>query len=597
MKRYVPVSHEPVTAAHLLREVAAVPPETSVTEVFQRFDRDENLIALPVVADGRPIGIINRRKIIERFARPYTRELFGRKHITEFMEPSPFVIDIRMDLADLSKVILEASTQLMYDGFIITANGHYAGMGAGHDLLRTITEHNHAHLYQLAHYDTLTGLPNRLLFLDRLSQAMAHAHRAERLVAVMLLDLDRFKAINDTLGHSMGDLLLREVAGRLRGCIREGDTVARLSGDEFAVLLPELRYIEDSGIVARKILEKLSQPFPLDGHEVFINTSVGVTLYPFHESVDALLRNTDIAMYHVKRRGGNGYEYYTDEMITDSLKQLSLEGALRRALEREEFVLYYQPQIDLARGHIVGAEALLRWRHPEWGLVSPGDFIPLAEETGLIVPIGKWVLHTACRQAKAWQDAGHPPISMGVNVSARQFYREDFMEVVREALATTQLDARCLEIELTEGTLMQNSHATTTMLKSLHDMGVHLSIDDFGTGYSSLSYLKRFPIDRIKIDRSFVTHITSDPDDAALASAIIAMSHALGIQSVAEGVETREQVGFLQDRSCDQMQGYLFSRPVPAAEFGQFFDKAAGDCVCESLGLGQTCLPFPSIRA
>jgi len=593
----LPVSHETVTAAHLLREVAPVLPEMNVTEVFQRFDSDENLIALPVVTDGHPVGIINRRKMIERFARPYTRELFGRKSVTEFMEPSPFIVDIRMGLDDLSQIILESSTQFMYDGFIITANGRYAGMGAGHDLLRTITEHNQANLYQLAHYDALTGLPNRLLFTDRLTQAMAHAHRAERLVAVLLLDLDRFKAINDSLGHSMGDLLLRGIAERLSGCIREGDTVARLGGDEFTVLLPELRYIEDCATVARKILENLARPFLLDGHEVFVSTSIGITLYPFDESIDTLLRNADTAMYHVKEHGGSGFEYYTAEMSTASLKRLSLESALRRALERQEFVLHYQPQVDLVSGQIAGAEALLRWQHPEWGQVAPGDFIPLAEETGLIVPIGKWVLSTACRQAKDWQDAGHPPIPVAVNVSARQFYQEDFMDTVCEALETTQLDARYLELELTEGTLMQNGPATTAMLNKLHSMGVQFSIDDFGTGYSSLSYLKRFPIDRIKIDRSFVTHITSDTDDAALTSAIIAMSHALGIQTVAEGVETREQLGFLRERHCDQMQGYLFSRPIPATEFGRLFDKTADGCACESLGLGQICLPFLALPA
>ena len=592
-----PVSDETVTAAHLLREVAPVPPEMNVTEVFQRFESDKNLFALPVVSDGHPVGIVNRRKIIERFARPYTRELFGRKSVTEFMEASPFIVDIHMGLDDLSQTVLEFSTQFMYDGFIITSNGRYAGMGTGIDLLRTITEHNQAHLYQLAHYDALTGLPNRLLLTDRLTQARAHAHRAERLVGVLLLDVDRFKAINDTLGHSMGDLLLREVAERLSGCVREGDTVARLGGDEFTVLLPELRYIEDCATVARKILESLTRPFPLDGHEVFVSASIGITLYPFDESIDTLLRNADTAMYHVKENGGNGFEYYTTEMSTASLKRLSLESALRRALERQEFVLHYQPQVDLVSGHVVGAEALLRWQHPEWGLVAPGDFIPLAEETGLIVPIGKWVLFTACRQAKDWQDAGHPPITVAINVSARQFYQKDFMDTVCEVLETTQLDPRYLEIELTEGTVMQNGQATTAMLNELHKMGIQFSIDDFGTGYSSLSYLKRFPIDRIKIDRSFVTNITSDTDDAALASAIIAMSHALDIQTVAEGVETKEQLAFLRDRRCDQIQGYLFSRPIPAEEFIRIFGRTEAGCACEFLGLGQTCFHFPALPA
>jgi diguanylate cyclase (GGDEF)-like protein len=585
--------HETITAAYLLREVATVPPETTVTKVFQRFTEDANLIALPVVTDGHPVGIVSRRHMIESFARPYTRDLYGRRRITEFMDPTPFIVDIRMDLDRLSRLIMEFSSHFAYESFIITANGRYAGMGTGHDLTRMITENNQARLYRLAHYDALTALPNRLLFLDRLSQAMAQARRAERMVAVMLLDLDRFKIVNDNLGHSMGDLLLREVAGRLTECVRESDTVARLGGDEFTILLPEITNIEDAAMVARKILDKLAHPIPLDGHEVFVNASIGITLYPFDESVDVLLRNADTAMYHVKEQGGNGFQYYTTEMSTASLKRLSLESALRRALEQQEFVLHYQPQLDLESGRIIGAETLLRWRHPDWGLVAPGDFIPLAEETGLIVPIGEWVLATACRQLKNWQDTGFPPIQIAVNVSARQFNQENFIEIVSGILATTRLDPRCLKIELTESTLMQNGHATIAMLDKLHAMGVQLSIDDFGTGYSSLSYLKRFPIDQIKVDRSFVTNIMSDPNDAALASAIIAMSHSLGIQTIAEGVETEAQLKFLHERNCDQIQGYLISRPLPATEFSRLFANTTAGCVRKPLSHGQICLPLP----
>jgi len=558
---------EPVTVASLLLKVPPVEPAMPVADVLQLFTDHPKMVAIPIVADGLPRGVVNRKTFIEGFTKPYMRELLGRKPISSFMDGNPLVIDMHTGLDDLSHTIMQSGMHYMHDGFVITERGKYAGMGTGYDLMKAITERTQANLYRLAHHDALTGLPNRLLFVDRLSQAMAQANRNERLVAVMLLDLDRFKAINDTLGHTMGDLLLRNVAERLVSCVREDDTVARLGGDEFTIMLPEIQYIQDAATVAQKILDAFTQPFFLDGHELFIGTSIGIALYPFNEDLNLLLRDADIAMYEVKQQGGNNYQFYTTEMNTASLRRLSLEGALRRALERGEFVLHYQPQFDLVRNEIVGAEALIRWRHPDLGLLGPMEFIPLAEENGLIIPIGEWALRAACAQNRAWQLAGLPSLRMSVNLSVRQFYQKDLVDTVSRILEQTGLDSRYLELEITESCLMQNTQTTMAMLSEFNRMGVRFAIDDFGTGYSSLAYLKRFPIDTLKIDRSFVCDIGSDPDDAAIVKAIVALTRSLEMRVIAEGVETREQMDFLRAHRCDEIQGYLVSRPLPAEDF------------------------------
>lgn len=579
------------TVADLLRKTPAIAPSLPVTEVFKVFADHPDLAAIPVVNDESiPVGIVYRKKIIETFARPYTRELFGRKPIASFMDRDPLIVDIHTGLDDLGRLIAKTEAPHAPEGFIVADREKYAGMGTSHDLMKAIAERTQANLYRLAHYDALTGLPNRLLFLDRLNQAMVQAQRNERLVAVMLLDLDRFKAINDNLGHSMGDRLLRDVAGRLARCVREDDTVARLGGDEFTILLPEIRYIQDGAIVAQKILDELSQPFDLDGNEVFIGTSIGIALYPFDEQLEILLRNADIAMYHAKERGGNSYLFYATEMNTANLRRLSLESALRRALERNEFILHYQPQLDLKTGCIVGAEALIRWRHPTLGQIQPMEFIPLAEETGLIIPIGEWALRTACAQNIAWQEAGWPPIRVAVNLSVRQFHQKDLVDTVSRLLEPARIGSCCLEIEITESCLMQNTQTTTALLNALNDLGVQFSVDDFGTGYSSLNYLKRFSIDTLKIDSSFVRDIITDPDDAAIVTAIIAMAHALGIKTIAEGVETREQLQFLCQRHCDEIQGYLVSPPVPAGEFVQLFTDPWVRCGKQCEQLRQDCV-------
>jgi diguanylate cyclase (GGDEF)-like protein/PAS domain S-box-containing protein len=432
-----------------------------------------------------------------------------------------------------------------------------------------------ARIEYLAGHDALTSLANRNLLGDRITQAMAHARRNGLLLALLFLDLDRFKGVNDSFGHELGDSLLLEVSHRLRQVIREGDTVARQGGDEFIILLTDILRPQDVAVVTGKIFEAFRTPFVIRGHELFVTTSIGATIFPDDgEDMQSLLRNADIAMYRAKEERGNAFQFYSREMSVRALERAELESALRRALDRKEFELFYQPKVEATTGRIIGAEALIRWNHPEMGLVSPTRFIPMAEEIGLIVPIGDWVLHTACAQNKAWQDAGLPPISISVNLSARQFQQENLVESVAAALHDMGLAAHHLELELTESIVMNSAELFVTKLKELEDLGVQLSIDDFGTGYSSLSYLKRFPLHHLKIDQSFVRDIATDADDAAITSTVISLGHSLNLKVIAEGVETEEQVNFLRDHNCDEMQGYYFSKPLPASEFASLLQQA-----------------------
>jgi len=431
-------------------------------------------------------------------------------------------------------------------------------------------------LLHLANHDALTGLPNRTLLHDRLSQAIAYASRSEKPVALMLIDLDRFKNINDSLGHEIGDKVIVEVGRRLSSIVRDGDTVARLGGDEFVVILVDMASEQDVAMVAHKALESLSLPLAMHGNEFYPTASIGISLYPKDgHDVQALLKNADVAMYRAKEAGRNNFQFYAQEMNARAMDRLTLESGLRRALERNEFILYYQPKVNLASGEIAGMEALLRWQPPGQKMVSPADFIPIAEETGLIVPIGEWVLRTACAQNKAWQDAGMTAYRIAVNLSARQF-KQDIVEMVSRALQETGCSASGLELEITESTIMENPVTAVVTLQILSDMGVHIAIDDFGTGYSSLSYLKRFPIDSLKIDQSFVRDITSDADDAAIATAVIALAHSMKLLVIAEGVETAEQLEFLRGQRCDQMQGYYFSRPLPAEQIEKLLREGRG---------------------
>ncbi|WP_165921703.1 GGDEF domain-containing response regulator [Sulfuricurvum sp. IAE1] len=416
-----------------------------------------------------------------------------------------------------------------------------------------------------ATHDPLTGLPNRLLFSDRLTQFLARAKRQSSSIAVMYLDLDRFKIINDTLGHNYGDILLQEVADRLSSCLRQSDTLARMGGDEFTVILTDIADSEDTSVVAKKIMNVLSAPVNLDGRDYFITASIGISIYP-SDGIDAetLVKNADTAMYHSKELGRNKYSLYTESLHSTAMEMMILENSLRKGLENKEFLVHYQPSVEIYSGKILGAEALVRWEHPEYGMVQPAQFIQLAEETGLIDPLSEYVLNAACTANKRWQEMGLEPITMSVNISAKQFEQKKLLEMVQNALALSGLEPEYLVLELTESALMQDPTAAVDILLALKSMGVRISVDDFGTGYSSLSYLKRFPIDAVKIDRSFIKDITTNPDDAAIAGAVVAMAHSLKLTVIAEGVETLEQLEFLRTLKCDQMQGYFITPPVPS---------------------------------
>ncbi|HXG57881.1 MAG TPA: EAL domain-containing protein [Thermoanaerobaculia bacterium] len=421
-----------------------------------------------------------------------------------------------------------------------------------------------------AYHDVLTHLPNRRLFTDRLAQSLTRARRSGKMLAVMFIDLDHFKTINDTLGHTAGDELLLEMSQRLRKCVREDDTVARLGGDEFTIILAELQRPENAAQIAQKVLEAVQVPMTIAGVPIEVSASIGIAIYPDDGSeAETLLRNADSAMYRAKESGRNNYQLCTEDMKARAVERISTEKRLRRALHDHQLMLYYQPQVSLVSGRIIGAEALVRWNDPERGIVEPTAFIPIAEESRLIVPIGEWVLWTACTQMRSWRDQGVAPQRVAVNLSARQFQQHDLVDMVRRVLQDTRIQSSSLELEITETTAMSNGEVTVEVLRALRDIGVGISIDDFGTGYSSLTYLKQFPINAVKIDRAFVRDLATDEGDAAIVAAVIAIARSLHLRVIAEGVETEEQLEFLQRRSCDEAQGFLFSRPVDAAALTQ----------------------------
>lgn len=423
-------------------------------------------------------------------------------------------------------------------------------------------------LNHLAYHDALTDLPNQVLFKDRLKQAIALSRRRDQIQAVMLLNLDRFKTINDSLGYTAGDRLLQSVAQRLTSCVRESDTVARFGGDEFAILLTQIPRAQDAANAARAIKQSLDQAFIFEEQEIFVSSSIGISVYP-HDGRDTagLLKTAGAALDRAKVQGGNNFQFYTAGGTTRALKQLVLESNLRPGLERSEFVVQYQPQVDVRGFHLVGMEALVRWQHPSLGLLYPNEFIPLAEESGLILSLGEWVMRTACAQNKLWQDAGLSPMRLSVNFSARQFQQPTFIADVAQILKETNLDPRWLELELTESSIMRDPEEAIEKLHELKLMGIKVAVDDFGTGYSSLNYLKRFPIDTLKIDKTFVADVCKDPHDTAIVRAIINLGHALDLTVIAEGVETKEQLQYLSALECDAVQGFLFSKSLSAAAF------------------------------
>jgi diguanylate cyclase (GGDEF)-like protein/PAS domain S-box-containing protein len=453
----------------------------------------------------------------------------------------------------------------------------YRGKPAVIMVLRDITQRKKSEeqLAYLAQYDSLTGLPNRNLFRDRLSLAMARAKRSGQMFALMQLDLDRFKEINDSLGHAAGDLVMQAVAELLKTSTRGLDTVARLAGDEFAIIVEGISHVDQATTVAEKIKHVFDDPIALEGREILVTASIGIALFPRDtDDVNTLLQAADLAMSRAKAEGRNTYEFYAPAMDR-TVGRLDMGVLLRRGLKRQEFVLHYQPKVDIASGQIVGVEALIRWNSKDLGFVPPGRFIPLAEETGLIVPITEWVLKQACAQNRTWQDQGFPPLLISVNLSPRQFRQKDLVETISGILQETGLEPRFLELEITEGTIMHQADKAVALLEQLHDLGVQLSVDDFGTGYSSLAYLKRFPVQTLKIDQSFVRDLTTDADSAGIVEAVIAMAKSLKLSVIAEGVETKEQLASLTRLKCDEDQGYYFSKPVPAEDFARLLTPKA----------------------
>jgi len=427
-----------------------------------------------------------------------------------------------------------------------------------------------AKTYKMAFYDSLTELPNRALFMEKLGAALKKAYEENSMVSIMLLDLDNFRTINETIGHDAGDQLLKSVGILLQRFVREAGTIARLEGDEFVILQPNVTNIEEVTHIAESIIHSLQQPWIMDNKEFYITASIGIGVYPYHGSdVNTLLKNADTAMYRAKNYGKNTYQLFDQQMNTDILERLELESYLRHALKRNEFFLVYQPQIDTKTGLVVGAEALIRWAHPLKGVLSPIYFIPMAEETGLIISIGEWVLYTACKQNKAFQDAGLPPIRVAVNISGRQLQHPDFLDMVKRTLEQTGLDPCWLELEITETVVMSDLNHTISILNKLKDMGIHVSLDDFGTGYSSLNYLKRLPINALKMDKSFVDGIAASNNEESIAKGLILLAHSMNLSVVAEGIETQEQYEFIKRQKCDKVQGYLFGKPMPPEEFAR----------------------------
>ena len=561
-------NNENPTVTTLLKFIPPVEESMLCLTVLKLFQENSDIFALPVVnSDNIPTGIVDRKDFIETFIKPFSKEIYGKKKISDFMNTSSIIVDKGTTIDDVARIIVDAGMQHMVSGFIATDNGQYIGVANGLDLLNEITQRKQANLFYLAHFDHLTKLPNRLLFLDRLDMAIIESRREQTQVGLLFIDLDNFKHFNDSMGHEFGDKLLLTAAARLLSCARESDTVARLSGDEFTIMLEKPICQDDLNILCSRIVESMKQPLLIMGREVFITASIGTAMCPGDDvEPTSLLAKADAAMYEAKRSGRNTYRHYVPGMNIYSLDRMTLETDLRMALVRNEFELFYQPQVELSTGKIVGNEALIRWRHPERGLLSPIHFIEITEETGLIVPIGKWVLQEACRQHMVWVENGLEPMPISVNISAMQFYQTEFCEMVRSIIADSGMQPIYLELELTESLFMHDVDVVLKTLHELHDLGVKLAIDDFGTGYSNLGYLKMFPIDRLKIDQSFIRHLEREPVNADIVRAIAALGKSMSLELVAEGVETDDELALVKSSGCEFVQGYRFSKPLPAAQ-------------------------------
>ena len=589
------------------RTLLLIDDEESVGTSLERLLRGDGYTILRATSGREGLAILSRHEVGVVISDQRMPEMTGIEFLTEVKALYPHTI--RMVLtgyADLDTVKEAINRGAIYKfltkpwdndtlrGDVMEAFGRYelaqqkAGLlqqiQSANELLAELNielaaamERKDSQIDHAVHHDHLTNLPNRLLFLDRLDQELTRAHRDNQMAAILMIDMDHFKQVNDSFGFHIGDEVLKLAAERLVGQMRACDTVARIAGDKFGIVLTGVKASRYAGEVAQKILDAFTQePFTVEGNEFFITLSMGISVYPVDGLNTAiLLNNADAAMYHAKKDGRHHFLYYTGQMNATAWQRLKLESELRRALTQNEFVLHYQPKVDLADSRIVGVEALLRWQSPERGLVAPGEFIPLLEETNLILPVGEWVLREACRQARAWRSAGFPDIRIAVNLSVMQLKQPDFVDMVLGILNEHGLDPalKMIELELTESMLMDNVQGTIENLRKLHDAGIQFSIDDFGTGYSSLSYLKRFPISSLKIDQSFVRDLSSDPNDEAIVSAIIALGHSLGLRVIAEGVETEDQLAKLRSMGCNEMQGFLFSRAVPIAAMTELLHR------------------------
>ncbi|MDP2833115.1 MAG: EAL domain-containing protein [Pseudomonadota bacterium] len=565
------------TVSGLLRLAPAMSRLAACEEAHETFLADAALIALPVLDEEEmPCAIIDRYPFLEFFGRSYRQELFGKRSLGYFLDEHPDIYPARMPLMvdadatldDAALILMAAHPQHMTSALIVTREQRYLGITSSHELFNEITRRKQEELYFLAHYDALTHIPNRMLFTDRLGQACREALRSDREVALLFVDVDRFKQVNDSMGHAFGDELLCAIARRMQACARESDTVARLGGDEFAIVMDGVRGREDPERLALRLVESMREPIRILDREARVSLSIGIALYPSDDrDAETLLSKADAAMYEVKTNGRNGYRHYEAGLTAFSSERSSLEAELKQALANAEFILHYQPQIDIASGAVVGAEALIRWNHPRRGLLSPGSFIEIAEESGLIVPIGDWVLAEAYRQHREWMCQGLPSLRLGINISALQFQQPEFVKRVKRLLSEHGVDPAFLEFELTESMVMHKASAVLDRLHELKATGVRLALDDFGTGYSSLGYLSRFPIDRLKIDQSFVRGVDQLPVNASILRAITALARSLSLHVIAEGVETEAELAVIRECGCDESQGYLHSRPMPAERF------------------------------
>lgn len=542
---------------------------TPVIEVLDQFVNNDQLQIMPIIDHSdKPVGMVSRINLMETFNKPYTRELYSRRSVSDFMDTNPVIVERSTTIDDLARIVVYAGDQKLPDGFIVTHNNRYIGIGNFHNLLSEIIERKQAHLYRLAHYDALTGLPNRNLFLDRLQSAILDLNRPrseQRKLAVLFIDLDRFKQVNDTLGHSGGDELLREVAERLTLSLRASDTVARLGGDEFIIMLTNIFQLQQVEHVIAKLFKKLREPFVIKGNSLEVTASIGAAMTDSHEeTASELIHKADLTMYSAKAAGKNTQAFYQDNLTQAARERIQLEASLKSAIRSQRFDIHYQPIVHGQTQQLVSLEALLRWNDPELGAVSPSVFIPLAEEIGLIEDIGDWVIHQVCQQIITWQQAGLPEMVISINLSAREICNQKFAPRVRKLLEDTGVNPKALKMEVTESHILESPEVAIEVLSYIRDMGIQVSLDDFGTGYSSLSYIKRLPIDELKIDRSFVKDMVDDQQDQAIVEAAITLARRLGITTVAEGVETSEQVAVLTAQGCDALQGYFFSRPVPA---------------------------------